>query len=446
MNASRLARLLIALEALVLVGLALHTPVTVWLETIWPQHGDLLKAWKEIVMGVCLALVVALVTMRRWWRRVLRDRLVQAVAAYGLLHCGLLLWRSQGFAAATAGMLIDLRYILFFVLVYVTVLLYPSARRVLLTAAGAGAVIILGFALLQVTVLPPDVLAAIGYSKTTILPYLTVDQNHDFIRINSTLRGPNPLGAYAGAALALLAAYAVRHRRVMHRQQWIVLSVCITISIMAVWVSYSRSALVAAAVALLAVLAIALFGSVQRVRWWLLGGALCVVLAIGGVAAARETPFVSNVFFHDNQVSGSAHKSDDGHASSLRDGMAEVASEPLGNGIGSTGSASLRGSESRIIENQYLFTAHESGWLGLALYSVIFVIGMIGAWRRRADWLALGVFGSGVGLALIGLLLPVWADDTVSIVWWALLATALATRLSAAQKGDGHDRKKRTRK
>jgi hypothetical protein len=31
---------------------------------------------------------------------------------------------------------------------------------------------------------------------------------------------------------------------------------------------------------------------------------------------------------------------------------------------------------------------------------------------------------SGIGLALIGLLLPVWVDDTVSIVWWGLAAIA----------------------
>jgi hypothetical protein len=53
---------------------------------------------------------------------------------------------------------------------------------------------------------------------------------------------------------------------------------------------------------------------------------------------------------------------------------------------------------------------------------------MIRLWQRRTDWLALGLFSSGIGLALIGLLLPVWVDDTVSIVWWGLAAVAIAKK------------------
>ena len=442
MAISRFARVLIALEAIILVGLAIHTPLSVWLGTIAPAQIDVIKAWKEIVMGVCLVLVVLLVTQRGMWRQLLHDRIVQIVGLYGALHIILLLWRHQGFAAAAAGMLIDLRYILFFVLVYVTVRLYPSARRVLVGAAFAGAGIILGFALLQLTVLPVDILASIGYSKYTIMPYLTVDLNHDFIRINSTLRGPNPLGAYAGAAAAIALAFLIRYKGQLVRWKAGLLSVFITITMIIVWVSYSRSALVAAVVAL-GVVGLASMRSPVHVRRWVLGGLVVSVVLAGGAAAARDIPFVSNVIFHDNQVGGSAHKSDDGHVSSLQDGIAEVASEPLGNGIGSTGSASLRAEMPRIIENQYLFTAHESGWLGLILYSAIFAGGMVGAWKRRQDWLALGVFGGGIGLALIGVLLPVWVDDTVSIVWWALLAIVLATPLKI--KGT-YERKKRTSK
>jgi hypothetical protein len=47
-------------------------------------------------------------------------------------------------------------------------------------------------------------------------------------------------------------------------------------------------------------------------------------------------------------------------------------------------------------------------------------------WARRADWLALTLFGSGIGLSVVGLLLPVWVDDTVSIIWWGMAAVILA--------------------
>src|SRR5690606_28126439 len=101
--------------------------------------------------------------------------------------------------------------------------------------------------------------------------------------------------------------------------------------------------------------------------------------------------------------------------------------QPFGAGIGSTGSASLIGpGDSLIIENHYLFVAHEVGWLGMVLFIVIFVMVMQSLWRRRQSWLALAVFASGVGMALIGILLPVWVDDTVSIIWWGLAAIVLA--------------------
>ena len=60
-------------------------------------------------------------------------------------------------------------------------------------------------------------------------------------------------------------------------------------------------------------------------------------------------------------------------------------------------------------------------------------------WRRRGDWLALAVFASGVGIAVAGIILPVWADDTVAIVWWGLAALVLATPAVTRRKAR-HDR------
>ena len=136
---------------------------------------------------------------------------------------------------------------------------------------------------------------------------------------------------------------------------------------------------------------------------------------------------MSNVILHENPTTGAEVSSNDGHVESLIFGVGRLVAQPLGAGIGSTGSASLYDDDEGgvIIENQYLYIAHETGWLGLALFVAIFGLIMVRLWQARDDWLALGAFASGVGMALIGLLLPVWADDTVAIVWWALAATAL---------------------
>jgi hypothetical protein len=63
-------------------------------------------------------------------------------------------------------------------------------------------------------------------------------------------------------------------------------------------------------------------------------------------------------------------------------------------------------------------------------------------WRGRSDWFVLGVFSSGVGLALIGLIQPVWVDETVAIVWWGLAAIALVRTGRSDILSVAHDNKK----
>jgi hypothetical protein len=135
---------------------------------------------------------------------------------------------------------------------------------------------------------------------------------------------------------------------------------------------------------------------------------------------------VKNVVFHNNPTTGAAVDSNADHVTSLVDGVRLAASQPMGAGVGTTGSASLFGGGPLIIENQYLMIAHEVGWLGLGLFLAIYIVFLKRVWRERQDWFALGIWASGIGLGIIGLLLPVWADDTIAIVWWGLAAVVLA--------------------
>lgn len=426
MNTRLLGKIIILLEAIILVGITVHAPATVWLGTLFPSLDEVIKSWKEILMGICLVLVIIVVSVQSNWKELWRDWFVRIAAIYAGIHVALLGWMSQGFLAAGVGILIDLRYILYFILVYVTAkyIARSEARKWLLRAALLGGVIIIGFAALQVLILPDAILANIGYSRQTIAPFLTVDLNDAYVRINSTLRGPNPLGAYAGMALALTVAYVVQHRRTLSNKTKVGAGVFMIGSISALWVSYSRSAVVAGV--LMAVLAATLssFKKISRPVW--IGSFIVIFGLIGGIIAARDTAFVSNIVLHENPAGGSAEKSNDGHIDSLHDGTNRMIRQPLGGGIGSTGSASLQSDAPLVIENQYLFIAHETGWAGLLAFLTLFGLIMKALWHRRKDWLALGMFASGVGLALIGLLLPVWVDDTVSIVWWGLAGLAIA--------------------
>jgi len=440
---SLLDKLFVGILLAVFGGIVLHAPFSVGFSTLFPHAELLIKSWKEILLLLAGLLALVILYQKKQWS-LLRSPVILLIAAYGVLHLLLLPISSQGSTSAIAGLMIDLRYVLFFGLVYLAVCLYPSLRKPFLITFFVGAFIVAAFALLQVFVLPPDILRYIGYNETTIVPYLTVDQNPDFVRISSTLRGPNPLGAYAVVVLALLFAAWLKDSKQSERRPLLPISVITIGSFVALWASYSRSALVAA-VAAIGLVVVAIAGRRVPMRAWIVAAAV-VFAGAGGLFAARDSNFVSNVLLHDNATTGPAETSNDGHASSLAEGVDRMVHQPLGGGIGSTGSASLYGDSPLIIENQYLFIAHEAGWLGLGLFLAIMFKVLRQLWRRRADWLAVGVFASGIGLALIGLLLPVWVDDTVAIIWWGLAAVALAT-IEVKGKSDGrkiHKTSKRT--
>lgn len=421
-----LERLIIVLLAVVLVGLAFHTPVTVWIESQWPAYELLAKAWKELVLGVVAVLLAMYVWRRGVLGELLRDRLVQGVIAIALLHIVLVIAFDNAYVSELSGVLIDLRYYLFFIELYVVARYISWSRRKLLWASGVGVAIVIGFGLLQATVLPHDVLAPLGYSDATIKPYLTVDLNDAYVRINSTLRGPNPVGAFAVMTLALLAAWTLRHRwRLGTWWARVAVGAAFLAMLVVLWASHSRSAWLAVVAAISAGLMVIL----PRRAALTSVAAIVVVggIVLAGLFAFRDNPTISNLFFHSNPTGGSAHKSDDGHLESLEYGVVATLESPGGSGIGSTGSASLHSDSPTIVENQYFFFAHESGWLGLVLQLVLFVMVLVGLWRARQDWLSLGLLASGVGLALIGILQPVWADDVVSLYWWGLAGLALGS-------------------
>lgn len=424
MKPSILEKTFLITLAVIFGGIVFHAPLSVGFGALLPDHELLIKSWKEILMTLAALLACIILTRRKLWQTFTQDWLFRFILLYTLLHLGLIAAFYQGLLPTLAGLAIDLRYLLFFVLVYAAIKAMPEYRRLFVIIATIGAYVVIGFATLQLF-LPADILSHIGYSKETIMPYLTVDKNPDYIRVNSTLRGPNPLGAYAGIVLALVTAAATRTKIWRSDRRYLIGGGILALfGVVALWVSYSRSALVGGIIAVGVVLGATILRKLSR-RAWIISVAVLFAL-FGALIAGRDSYFISNVLLHENPAGGSEVSSNEEHASSLGEGMRRLFEQPLGAGVGSTGSASLSGISPIIIENQYLFIAHESGWLGLIFFLAIFSIIMWRLWQRRTDWIALGLFGGGVGLALIGLLLPVWADDTVSIIWWGLAAVALA--------------------
>ena len=404
-------------------GIVLHAPLSVGLSALWPDYSLLIKSWKEILMFVAI-ITAGIILYKKRRFKVLKEPLMLASGVYAAIHVVLLPIFWQGLTSSGAGLIIDLRYVLYFSLVYIAIRLYPEYRRKFIILGVIGALVVFVFAILQVFILPYDVLKYIGYSKDTIVPYLVVDRNYDFVRINSTLRGPNPLGAYSCIGLGLLTSWVVFNRNKLKKLGMLVLAILIAFGgFVALWASYSRSAAGAAIITIAIVLGIRFIHKITKKIW-----IICIILlfsVIGLLFTLKDTVFVSQTILHENPEMIDIPSSNDGHIYSLRDGLKRVLMQPLGGGVGSAGSASLFSTSPLTIENQYLFIAHEVGWLGLMIFMYIFTEVLRQLWKRRRDYLALGIFASGIGLAVIGLLLPVWTDDTVSIVWWGLAAIAI---------------------
>ena len=376
-------------------------------------------------------LFIAIVWQRKLFTKFFHDRIVQISLGYAALHIMMMVAYRNDIEAMSAGLLIDLRYVLYFVLVYGAAKLLPNFRTIFLKLIFAGAAVVLGFALLQMFITPRDVLSSIGYSTNTIAPYLTVDDNEAYVRINSTLRGPNPLGAYAVIVFALTMAAAMKFGRRFKNDQHVVAGIAVAVSLLMLGVSYSRSALLGLMLAVGIIIMIRAKPSMRRRLILVLGG---IVVGFGAILLmARADPTISHIVWHDDPSGVSEIDSNAGHAESLVDGTWRMIRQPFGGGVGSTGSASLLTNKPLIIENQYLHTAHEVGWLGFGLFIWLFVEIMRRLWQRRRGALSLGVFASGCALAVVGLLLPVWVDDTVSIIWWGLAGLAAGGTYRARQ-------------
>jgi hypothetical protein len=401
---------------LLIFGLiVLHAPISVYVGSHF-GHVLLVKAWKEILMGALLVLAAIIVTLRGMWRPFLRDPVIWLSAGLAVLYAVSMEY-GQGFKPYAAGLLIDVRYILYLVLVYVAVRLVPVVRRPFLYVGLAGAVIVTGFGLLQF-VLPKDFLSVLGYGPKTITPYTTIDSYAGLVRLQSTLRGPNPLGAY-GVIVALIGAAAAIRLKLSRRLR-VAMWVLVAAALVIVYASYSRGAYLGVAIGAVVVAGVLIGRRGIRSKTVIVAGGIGLVIVIGGLVALRTTTFYSSVFNHEVAGSGPSINSNAGHSASLTQASQAVAERPLGYGTGSTGSASLLSGSGDIVENQYLYVAHEAGLAALLVFIALYALLLERAYRQRPDPIALGVLASGIGLFVIGLVLPVFADDTVSIIWFGL--------------------------
>lgn len=427
------------LTMVILLLMPFHAFLTVWGSSILGGHYITLRLWKEVLLVVCIiGTLYLLATDHKIRTHTLSRRLVWLILLYMLLNLvwGLLALNQHDVTAKALGygLIINLRFLAFFLVTWAVALRMSRLRShwqwmVYWPAMGVAA-----FGLLQIFILPHDFLRHFGYGTLTIPPYETINHNQHYIRIASTLRGANPLGAYLIIPISLLVVLLLRKTRT-----WLQAGFLAEL-LLVLFFTFSRSAWVGAALSIAVVLLLSVHTRpAKRVTLAIIG---CLVVTGAGLTIAfQHSPRFENFIFHTQTHSAVRTNSNEDHLSALKTGLDDLWRQPLGHGPGTAGPASIynAGHLPRIAENYFIQITQETGWLGFGLFALINLgVGYL-LWVRRADPLALSLFASLIGLTFVNLLSHAWADDTLAYVWWGLAGVAMAPnrKAEASEKPPG---------
>jgi len=408
---------------LIIFLMPFHAFLTVWASDTF-GHYTALRLWKEVLLVVAgIGVLFLALTDKKIRSQTLGRRLVWLILFYVLVN---LIWAAISFyndsvsaKAIGYGLIVNLRFLIFFLLCWALVLRLSRLRSNWQWLLLWPAAIVVVFGLLQAFVLPRDFLTFFGYSIQTIEPFETINNDNGFIRIASTLRGPNPLGAYLLIPLSMLAILILKGQQ--NRRQLALFFG----SLVVLFFTFSRSAWIGAALAL-AVIILVKYPRIFAKRSFVLISCGALALAVFTVVLFQDNTRFQNLIWHTNDKSTVQTSSNGVRADALTDGAKDLISEPLGEGPGSAGPASVyNDNKPRIAENYYMQIAQETGWIGLISFLTINAgVGYL-LWLRRADTLALGLLASLIGITFINLLSHAWADDTIAYIWWGLAGIAM---------------------
>jgi hypothetical protein len=397
--------------------------------TVWGSsligHYTALRLWGEVFLLIsCVGLVYLLLMDRMIRGHTVTRMLVWLILLYGLVNIlwGLIAYNRHDvdLKALGYGLIVDLRFPAFFLITWSVALRASRLRAHWQKLILWPAFIVVIFGLLQAFFLPYNFLSHFGYGPKTIPAYETINSNLHYIRIASTLRGADPLGAYLLIPISLLTILICRRQR-----RWSYLAFLLA-ALATLYFSYARSAWVGAVLSIGVILFLSLHTKqTKKLALWI----CCLVLLVLATSAyaLRNNTHVQNILLHTQTHSTVATTSDQNHSSALKSGLQDMLHKPLGDGPGSAGPASIYNNHpARIAENYYIQIGQETGWLGLILFLLInAAVGYL-LWLRRADPLALCLFASLIGLSFVNMLSHAWADVTLAYVWWGLAGIAMA--------------------
>jgi O-antigen ligase len=419
-------------------GLLAYMPLHILLSTwIGTSFGilDFVKIAKDILLVIGFLAVLGASIRRRWFGKLLQDKLVWLIVAFCGLNFILSLLKPTDQAAEILGIVYNTRFLMFFVYGWLLTYQFPvkdikwTSLKAVLTS---GALVVL-FGVAQYFVIPNNALEHLGYQRVNgVLPAFFIDEKPDLERVMSTIRDPNSLGSYLVIVTLLVLAMVLVVRR---RKTKIFAASYMALALLCLWLTFSRSALLGLIVAL--TVFTSLYDSrlkvelMKRHRLMVGIGTILIIVLAGSFLELRKTYWVQNVIFHADQ-STVLEDPNQLRVRFWRESVQKIRQHPEGQGPGTAGLASIRNKKQGVMlnENYYLQIATETGIIGLLLFLSILVVV---AWRffvLRSDVVAVALLASFAGLALTNFLVHIWANEAVAYTWWGLAGTYMMGRNS----------------
>ena len=388
-------------------------------------HYTALRLYKETLLVLLMFASIYLVSTDRKLAKIFfGDKIIRLIILFAFIA---LLWGVVSYLrggvslkAFGYGLIVDLRIFLIFAVSYLISLKIKLSETKLLKYILYPALAVVGFGLMQIFVLPHDFLSHFGYSIKTIMPYETINNNSQYVRIISFLRGSNPLGTYLIIPLSTLALVFINKSKLRFKSGLFFIMTSVVLLF-----SFSRSAWIGAVVSVGLVIYLKISSQVVKKRLLYLVSA-GFILSVISLFIFKNNSVYQNLIFHTQTTSVSNPSSDTGHLNGLSNGLHQIISNPIGSGTGTAGPASVYNKKApvRIAENFFIQIGQELGIIGLLVFIVIQVLLAVKLYKTKSDFGVI-MLASLIGISLVNLLSHAWADDSLAYIWWGLAGFAL---------------------
>lgn len=422
------------LSLYIFYGLLAYMPFHILLSTaIGTGFGILepMKVLKDIVLVLGFGLVFITSHKAGILRQFFKDKLVLLVIAFATLNVLLAIFRPTDKDAEILGLVYNTRFLLFFLYAILLSKLF-DAKKIFNTSLYlvlVATALVAFFGIVQYTVLPDDALRGVGYSRENgVLPAFFIDDKPDLERAMSTVRDPNSLGSYLIIGSMLALAFLLMAKK---REDRVRFGSLLAASLICLWFTFSRSALLGFTLALAVFLI--MYGAklrplLRKYKKPLIFGALSAFIAVtAGLAVFWNSYTVQNVLFHADD-STVLEDPNELRIKFWKESVDDIVADPAGSGPGTAGLASIRNEEqgTELNENYYLQMGSELGIVGLGIFLGILALVGKRLYDLRKDPYVLALLASFIGLALTNFLVHIWANEAVSYTWWGLAGLAIA--------------------